>query len=218
MSETFTQPVSAGLLRVLAQAAEGYPNQGEMYFVALYEPDANGSFEVSPWYSQAEAAAVVDQLNTGPRPTFAVFGPFDTTLPYPTNEEQETVASLQVSTTTPGGEPGTSFTVGGAQMYDAVFCSPAAVIKFAMPYYSRVYSPAFAETMLQSFLEAPVAMMVHLPWSEYGEIGAQGTLDISGTTLSGGFPALFERDEELGYRENPIYPPGVPQPAAGSPA
>lgn len=217
VSELFTQPVSAGLLRVLAQAAEGYPNQGAMYFVASYAPDANGSFEVSPWWSPEEAAAVVNMLPGG-QDNFAVFGPFDTTLPYPVNAEQETVASLQVSTTAATGEPGTSFSVGGAEMYDAVFCSAAAVIKFAVPYYSRVYSPEFAETLLQSFLQAPVAMMVHLPWSEYGEIGEQGSLHISGTRLSGGFPALFERDEELGYLPNPIYPPSPPQPDPGPPA
>ncbi|HEU4883789.1 MAG TPA: hypothetical protein VFT45_16135 [Longimicrobium sp.] len=222
MSETFTQPVSAGLLRVLAQAAEGYPNQGPMYFVALYEPAANGSFEVSPWWSMEEAQAVVDDLNAKAKANaFAVFGPFDTTLPYPTNPAQETVSSLQVATAAAGGGVGTTFGMGGAQMYDAVFFSAAAVIKFAVPYYTRVYSPEFAETMLQSFLEAPLAMTVHLPWSEYGEMEQQGTLNVSetapaaggapGTALPGWMPAVFERDAELGYRAKLIPPPCPPR-------
>ena len=227
MSEIFTQPISAQLLRVLAQAAEGYPNQGDMYFVALYEPKPNGSYEVSPWFSQEDAAGVVDVLNAVAPNAFGVFGPFDTTLPYPSNPEQETVASWQVTTTTPAGGTGTPFTMGGETMYDALFCSPAAVIKFAVPYYTRVYSPEFAATMLQAFLQAPLALMTHLPWSEYGEIEPDGALNLSEappspaepspTGLAAWLPVLFERDEQGGFREKRIYPPTPPRLDSGLP-
>jgi hypothetical protein len=217
MSDLFTRSISARLLRVLAQAAEGYPNQGDVYFVARYERDANGSYEVSPWFSESEAAAVVDGLNAAAPDAFGVFGPFDTRLPYAAHPDQETVAALQVTTREPRDGAITTFAMGGAGMYDAMFCSAAAVIKFAVPYYTRVYSPEFAETVLRSFMEAPLAMMVHLPWSEYGEMEQNGTLDISGTDVPGWLPAVFERDAEAGYVHRVIHPSTAPRADAGLP-
>jgi len=203
MSELFTRPISARLLRVLAQAAEGYPNQGDMYFVARYTADAGGNFEVIPYSSESEATDGAAALNAATPGAFDVFGPFDTTLPYTSNPDQETVAALQVTT-----DGGTTFGMDDPKLYDAVFCSAAAVIKFAVPYYTRVYSAQFADTMLQSFVESPLAMMVHLPWSEYAEMEENGTMDVAGTEVPSTewLPAVVLPDGEGGYTHRLIYP------------
>jgi len=203
--EIFTRPLSAGLLRVLAQAAAGYPNQGDMYFIARYEPDADGSFEVSPYTSLDEAGKNLEPLTILAPGEYDVFGPFDTALPFPPNPSQEKVSALHVQTTTAAGSAGTPFTLGDAgTLYDAVFISPAAVMKFAVPYYTRVYSPEFAETMLKGYLDSPVGMMVHLPWSEYGED--------EDPAIVAWLPGIVLGDAETGYRVAPLHPPHPPRP------
>lgn len=219
MFDLFNRPISTRLLGVLAQAAEGYPNQGNMYFVARYEPQTGGNFEVIPHASESKAAAEADALNGGAPGTFGVFGPFDTTLPYQAYPQQAKVTALQVTAGSPEGQH-TTFGLDNPKMYDAVFCSAAAVIKFAVPYYTRVYSAEFADTMLQSFVESPLAMMVHLPWSEYAEMDQNGTMDVAGTEVQQAewLPALIAPDGAGGYRHEVIYPRAPSQPDPALPA
>jgi hypothetical protein len=177
MSEIFTTPVSAGLLQVLAEAAAGYPNQGDKYFVASYEPGPDGTYNLFPPLSRIDAEILEGVLNLTNPGKYAAFGPFDTRLPFPENPAQQTVQSFEVTPTPLSGQSSAaSFPIGGAGSYDAMFCSIAAVTKFAVPYYTQVYSSEFASQVLQAFVEAPLELMVHLPWSEYGMIQDGGTL------------------------------------------
>lgn len=217
MSELFSQPLSAQLLRVLAQAAEGYLDQGIVYLVARYQPQPGGNFEVIPYSSESQALDAVAGLNGDGPQVFGVFGPFDTQLAT-LNPDQEKVTTLRVTAQAPGGDP-TTFEMNDPKLYDAVFCSAAAVIKFAVPYYTRVYSAQFAQAMLQSFLESPLAMMVHLPWSEYAELEENGTMNVAGTAVpeSEWLPAVIVPDGQGGCRHQLIRPFAPPGPVAAAP-
>lgn len=221
MSELFTESVSAGLLRVLAQAAGGYVDEERIYFVARYAPDGECGYDVRPFRTEKEAVSAAAKLTLPDGPRYAAFGPFDTRPPYPENPAQASVELFQITTTASN-----AFVLQGAGMYDALFCSTAAVMKFAVPYYTAVYSPVFAGEMLRSFLAAPLALMVHLPWSEYGEMGLDGVASVPEASSRRAddvrppawIPAVFEEDGQGGYRPRPIHPGIAPAASAAHPS
>jgi hypothetical protein len=153
----FSQPISAGLARRLAEAATGYAEEGEVYVTALYTPnyDSEDPYDVQAWQHWQD---VPNPLESG----YGVFGPFQTTLYGSSQKAQATVEEFQVSISGP-----TTFSIYPASQYDALFYSAAAVKKFAVPYYSSLYSGAYGDHVLSAFQEAPVALMAHMPWSEY---------------------------------------------------
>ena len=210
----FPQPISAGLARRLAEAATGYADEGEVYVTARYTPnyDSEDPYAVQAWQHWQDVPNPLE-------PGYGVFGPFQTTFPSP--RTQATVQAFQV-TLSDSTTPTSAVTAAAtspmdipAQNYDALFYSAAAVKKFAVPYYASLYSGAYGDHVLESFQEAPVALMAHMPWSEYTmvEFTAGGTdVPVYPTTAepaagSGGeIAVLFVRDDEGNLHPRPLHP------------
>ena len=188
----FSQPVTPTLTSQLAQAASGFVSpQGfrgfqSVYFVASYAPvfnDEEGQDDYGlhgPFTTETEANQSQQQLGDG----YAVFGPFsimpnEFTGP-PATAAQSIVGpiSLTPQAVLLGGPPLPPINISGPidlpagteqqpQEYDALFFSQAAVLKFVIPYYTGIYGPGFAADIQDQLAQASVALLGHLPWSEY---------------------------------------------------
>jgi hypothetical protein len=237
----FLKPVSAMLTRALAEAAAGSPigSPNGVYFVASYmavpsrddtNPPSddlpadthNGYFNIQPAFaSHAVALARATQLGPG----YGVFGPFNSTFITPT-PGQPTVSTITITTSdngtvtipSPGFIPSPGITPPPPE-FDALFFTPEAVAKFALPYYSEVYSNGFGNEVLTQFQSAKLALMGHMPWSEYTDIdpdgppaATPGTGGTGGTGPAREIPVIFEPDGQGGYHKRPIYP-SAPAPA-----
>ncbi|HEX5725182.1 MAG TPA: hypothetical protein VFX98_06930 [Longimicrobiaceae bacterium] len=202
MSAIFAPAVSTMLARALAQAASGYVNQGNLYFVARNDPGEDGMFGiVSPLTSLQ--AAEQEAVRLGPE--YGAFGPFDTTVALAIdNPIQLTVSDFEVT-----DSAGITFPIPGDR-YDTLFYSVASVVKFAVPYYTQVYSSEFAQQVLEEFEANELGLMAHLPWSEYVDIDPDIQIDSEqrATCEPAQIPVLFKTDPLTGkYREYPFYPP-----------
>lgn len=199
--DVFSQPISPALCVRLGEAAAGYVSvlgyEGAMsiYFVASYLPTQDPVEQqvdyvvYAPFASQTEAQAFQLTLPPG---LFGVFGPyalepngFDEGF---TNPAQLVVGTLQVTpfSNTPGGPIPTGEPAFEWDGYDAVFMSTAAVEKFVIPYYTTIYGPEFAGEIVSQFNAAPVALMGHLPWTEYQTDDNQSTGGTGGAGGTGG--------------------------------
>lgn len=180
--DVFSQAIPPSLALRLGEAAagyvssEGYQGSSSIYFVASYAPvqdpvDQQVDYVVfTPFSNQQQAEQLAQSLPSG---AYGVFGPYSLT---PTQfDEGFTSASQYVvseaSMTLASNNSGNPIAVPLPPVdwsgCDALFFSKAAVEKFAIPYYTTFYSPEFAATILTQFTEAPVALMGHLPWTEY---------------------------------------------------
>jgi hypothetical protein len=236
----FQKPVSAMLARALAEAAAGFPRpvnaaDASVYFVASYEavpasdehsnpPDEdlpahtfNGLFNIQPAYAtHAEAKGRADELGPG----YAVFGPFRSTFAAP-KDGQATVTTMRLHTSdgghvnipTEGFRPPEGLNPPPPE-FDALFFTADAVAKFALSYYSGIYGNGFGREVLTKFQKAHLALMGHLPWSEYTEIQ-----EIPGHTSRknyvSGIPVLLHPDGQGGYHRQPIHP-GTPATAGAA--
>jgi hypothetical protein len=160
--------VSADLALRLAQAAGGLAGRGPLYLVASYvpvDPLAGDPYDVRFAHDQNAATALADQLTASEGVTYGAFGPFD--QPMVPTPGQLTLASLAIELsngtvidpeTDPRFDP---------KDYDTLFWTVSSVRKFAMPYYASLYSPAYAQAVVDNFNSAEGALMVHMPWTEY---------------------------------------------------
>lgn len=178
--------ISVALAMALAQAALGFPGT-DMYFVANYEPNASGSFDIAGAFFAWPPPDPSDQKRVDDG-TAGWFGPYSNTI-LPVNEGQETVGQMQITPQAPTGGGGQAFTLYPIQFpgftvppgdtafpgpFDAAFLSAAAIQKFAVPYYAALYGAAYALTLQQQFNTSDLALMVHMPWSEYGTLSGTG--------------------------------------------
>jgi hypothetical protein len=214
----FLQPISPKLARVLAQAAgAAYAPEPTFYVVARYEPASPDTGTLQPFNVQQPVATyteaqqqVATLATTDPGVAYGIFGPFENTeggLPLPTN--QATVGHLVVFPQ--GGDPPEEpFTIPGTE-FDALFYSIEAVEKFVLPYYEAEISPDFAQRVLNEFHTAQLALVGHLPWSEYIEVTDPDTQVVTRGNGEGAaakyIPVFFHRDETGRVQRQPLYPP-----------
>lgn len=156
-------PMSVALARALAEAADGL------------------NIDDKPFYLVAPYAPVTDLFSGG----FKVWGPFSSWEDVPAslrNEVEEGSSGFfgpfQVAPEAAGGyvvnridlyfqEMALAFTLN--ENPDALFFTSAAVEKFALAYYERIFGPDFARTVKEQFAFSDVQVMAHYPWSEYSD-------------------------------------------------
>lgn len=144
-------PITAGLARRLAAAADGYRNGRVIWFTARYEP-VNGDYEISTAIeSLIRPAAPKD-------PAFGLFGPFRNDA-----EAIKRVPVVRVTLHLEGGDT-RSFE---ADKYDAVMWSNSAIRKFALPHYAEYIGLELAMKVRDGFLQDNVTAFVHGPNTEY---------------------------------------------------
>ncbi len=193
----YGRPVSAGLARRLAEAAFGYMGLGPLYLVAAYQPvdHHDDPYNVTCFKNDlAEAEKLVAIRNTDPdAPRYSVFGPYETGSVAPPSAYTLAKVNLLVD----GPDVVEECFPLRASDYDSLFWTRAAVEKFAVPYYSALYSPAFAAHVLKEYSEAKLAVLGHMPWSEY-TVGAQG--------LRGPIPVIHFLDENSRWQRKLLAP------------
>jgi hypothetical protein len=163
--------MSGGLALRLAEAAMGFVGLGPVYFVADYAPvdGLNDPYNVA-FFPTEQEAQTNQQGRIAPS---AVFGPYETALTIQAVGSQLPVLGFEATFIPP-----TLVATFPGNMFDTLFCTASSVQKFAMPYYTYLYSPKFAQQVLEAFQSAPYAFMGHLPWSEYDEIGPGNLTDV----------------------------------------
>lgn len=194
--------VSADLTLRLAHAAAGLAGRGPLYLVASYVPVdalAGDPYDVRFDADQTRAIALADTLTASEGVTYGAFGPFD--QPMVATPGQLTLASMVIELsngtiidprTDPRFDPGN---------YDTLFWTVSSVTKFAVPYYTSLYSPAYAQAVLDTFNSAEGALMVHMPWSEYAVFN-NGGFDVK---VFGGKDAKAPTPKTKTYYEIPVF-------------
>lgn len=150
--------MSAGLLARLAAAADGNRKK-KVFFVARYTP-LQGSYDISPGF--ADEAALTqewkDKILTG---EYGWFGPYRTD-----DGTSDKIKIKSIVITTQDATGNSTIELKDASEFDAIFWSLSTVEKFAVPYYTSLYGPAYADELRKKFLADDLYLMVHLPGSE----------------------------------------------------
>jgi hypothetical protein len=128
--------VSATMLRVLAEAADGFRTGRPVFLVADYRFPHNVA---GPFATYAEARRV--QMDSGA--TFGVFGPYVTPRD-PGADSASRVVAVRLTIESPAGRRRTVDLDLRRVEVDALFFTMSAVDKFVIPYYSDIYGPEYA--------------------------------------------------------------------------
>jgi hypothetical protein len=125
--------VSATLLRALAEAADGFRTDRDVYLVADYRFPHNiaGSFASRP---------AAEKVRADSGAYFGVFGPYRTAKD-PGSDSATRVIGIRLLTENAQGQRRSI--VVDPKVVDALFFSPSAVDKFVVPYYTRIYGPQY---------------------------------------------------------------------------
>ncbi|HEX8695891.1 MAG TPA: hypothetical protein VF746_25975 [Longimicrobium sp.] len=147
------RPICAGLSRRLAAAADGHRNGQEIFFVARYEADETGDFELDGPYFR-------DQLGKLRVPDgFGIFGP------YCTADCDDDISRTPIKSITIELRDGRRHTFEGDQ-FDALFWSVSALEKFVIPHYTVVRGVRKAQQILREFVDTDVFLLGHDPNTE----------------------------------------------------
>jgi hypothetical protein len=150
--------ISAKLVRRLAAAAEGFRDGREIFFMARFQAEDDGDFDLDGPYTR-------DQLDTLRVPAgFGIFGP------YQTDACVDDISRTPVKKITIELHGGETFSFEGTR-FDALFWSVSALEKFAIPHYTSVRGVDKAQHILRRFVETDVFLLAHDPNTEETMIG-----------------------------------------------
>lgn len=157
------EPISATLLRRIAEAADGH--RGEKYWLVISTDEEdldNGKrgHYVSKGHKKESDAD--DELPG--KPKRHRIGPFFT--PSWTLPGKRTLTGLDVSTSKGGVSEGPR-KVKDVEQLDSLFWTESAIDKFLIPYYVRIYGSSYAADIQAAFNEEDTYALTHLPGSEY---------------------------------------------------
>jgi hypothetical protein len=144
-----TTRVSATMLRVLAEAADGNRTGRPVFFVADYRFPHQVA---GPFDSREEA----ERLRADSGSTFGVFGPY-VTPPETAADTAPRVVGIRITMMTRRGRQTIDL---DPRKVDALFLSGSAGSKFVIPYYAGIYGPEYADR-LQGRL-GPLGMFCHI--------------------------------------------------------
>lgn len=158
----FEQPVSAGVAKRLAAAADGFRHGRPMYFVSGFrDPSGLQRFEGEGGREAAERARMEREAGGGGE-KFGVFGPYVTEPGRgPAAPPAGEVLDVTVRMKLPDGSTRTQVLGGGE--YDALFWTRSAVDKFVVPYYAGALGLKYATRVSEDFDGRDVYMLAHLP-------------------------------------------------------
>lgn len=195
------EPITVDLARALAEAVDGFPGcKHPIFLISAYEPvhsKGRGGYRFcGPYTGWHEVPRCLRRCVRDRKCGF--FGPFNTG---PADKVQgRRVRRLDVHVKGEGRPHRVS-----TRHLDALFFSPRAVEKFALPYYERLFGPRYAEHVMKQFLKADVQVMAHYPWSEYTS-GGGAFLAVSPSILQRSGTG-FEWVQLTGGDDNPLGEP-----------
>jgi hypothetical protein len=129
--------VSASMLRVVAEVADGYRTGQPVFFLADYHFPHR---VVGPFGSRDEALTARHDSTA----TFGVFGPYVTTEPSSKVDTMPRVTEVRITFKTARGLRTFKLDL---KTVNALFFNSSAVDKFMIPYYARVYGPDYAQKL-----------------------------------------------------------------------
>jgi hypothetical protein len=157
-ARTTRQAISAKLIRRLAAAADGHRDGREIFFMARFEAEDDGDFDLDGPFTR-------DQLDKLRVPEgFGIFGP------YQTDACVDDISRTPVKKITIELHGGETFSFEGTR-FDALFWSVSALEKFAIPHYTNVRGVDKAQHILRRFVETDVFLLAHDPNTEETMIG-----------------------------------------------
>ena len=158
----FEQPVSAGVAKRLAAAADGFRHGKPMYFVSGFrDVGPVERFEGEEGREAAERARRAKEAGGGGE-KFGVFGPYVTDPGHGHGGKPPAeVLDVTVRMKLPDGSTRTQVLGGGE--YDALFWTRSAVDKFVVPYYVGALGLQYATRVSEDFSGRDVYMLAHLP-------------------------------------------------------
>ncbi len=218
----FSAAITPALTRRLAEAALSLTGTGELYVLARYEPSGSDEdpYDITLFAGPLGLVEALAEMNRLGPSLYGVFGPF-TIPPMASVVPQATVDEVGAIVTMPDGSRLELLGTSGSG-HDTLFWTISSVRKFAVPYYTQLYSPEFAIRVLEKFESATVPLMVHMPWSEYGFVGENfASTDGLGETVAGlgtrgsqgmkEAPAFFEPQGDGTYQLTPFLPTSSPR-------
>jgi hypothetical protein len=146
MSNIFNVPLQATLVRRLAEAADGFRNVNQVFFIAGYQPP----HPIKDFPDLTSAQSYFSE-NGFSENDYGIFGPFKTTddvenLNLPGVENIDTVDlaihfkdGTQQDICLPGG-------------IDSIFFNLSSFEKFVFPYYCHLYGVEYAKTMRDNLI------------------------------------------------------------------
>jgi len=159
----FEQPVSAGVAKRLAAAADGFRHGKPMYFVLGFrDPAGLQRFEGEAGREAAERARREREAKGGGE-KFGVFGPYVTEPGHGPAAAPPAAEVLDVTVRMKLPDGSTRTQVLGGGEFDAIFWTRSAVDKFVVPYYAGALGLQAAARVSEDFSGSGVYMLGHLP-------------------------------------------------------
>jgi hypothetical protein len=155
------------MLRVLAEAADGYRTGRPIFFLADYRFPHH---LVGPFDSRDEAVRARHDSTA----TFGVFGPYLTTEPSSAIDTTPRVTEVRITMKTARGLRTFKLDLKNV---NALFLNSSAVDKFMIPYYARLYGPDYARKLRDS-LGTTAIPKCHLNGSVPCDVGPEGLRQI----------------------------------------
>lgn len=186
------KPMSVKLARALAEAADGFRgHKAPVFLVAPYKlhksPERGGFHIFGPYHDWEHVPRDVKRLVM--HETHGFFGPFDT-------GGTVIVHGRPIGSVTLHVRHSTKVFHLRPDRIDTLFFSAESVEKFALPYYERVYGPAFAARVRDQFATADTQFMAHYPWTEYTDGSALLAVAPMFGAMKNGRPMLRSVDGE----------------------
>ncbi len=138
-------PVSASLTRRLGEAADGYRNIPQVFFVAAFSPPYN----VIPFETLEAAIEYYDKKYHSPD-RWAIYGPFEAKNEIPVKFDKSAIETIEVIVKYNNG---TNDSIELDDQTDAVFFNLSSLDKFLIPYYTRLYGVDRAKIIRDKLIE-----------------------------------------------------------------
>ena len=138
-------PFSASLTQRLGEAADGYRNIPQVFFIAALSPP----HKVFPYDTLEAAEEYYDKKNLSPG-NWAIFGPFEARNEIPVKFDKKSIKKICVLVTY---KDGTEDSIDLDNQTDAVFFNLSSLDKFLIPYYTKLYGVDRAKIIRDELIE-----------------------------------------------------------------
>lgn len=139
-------PISASLTQRLGEAADGYRNIPQVFFVAAFSPP----HKVFPFETLESAEEFYYKKNLSPD-KWGIFGPFEAKNEFPVKFDKKPIKKISVLVSY---KDGTDDSIELDSHTDAVFFNFSSLDKFLIPYYTKLYGVDQAKKIRDEFIGA----------------------------------------------------------------
>ena len=155
MERLFQSSIAASLAKRLGEAADGFRNVGEVYFVAGHE----WPHKIKEFFDLQTAKDFLSGLDPN---EFELFGPFDTTdeLKSSNHNGSREIQSIDLIIKYKDGHQHKETLNGNI---DSIFLNLSSFDKFVFPYYCHVYGASYAKTLRDKLIASYIKFAKEYP-------------------------------------------------------